>query len=139
MKLFIRIKDGQPIEHPIQEDNFRQAFPDIDIDNLPPEFADFVRVEQPTLGVYEIYEGVTYGWDRGVVKDIHAIRTMTEEEKSQKQNKVKQHWSIAGFASWTFDENKCAFVPPVAYPQDGKNYMWSEDELKWVEVILPPQ
>ena len=31
MRLFIQIRDGQPFEHPIIEDNFREAFPDIDI------------------------------------------------------------------------------------------------------------
>ena len=41
MELFIQIRNGQPFEHPIFGDNFRQAFPDVDVDNLPPEFARF--------------------------------------------------------------------------------------------------
>ena len=41
MELFIRIKDGEPFEHPIFGDNFRAAFPDIDSDNLPPDFVRF--------------------------------------------------------------------------------------------------
>ena len=61
MKLYIRIKDGQTFEHPIFEDNFREAFPDVDVDNLPDEFAHFERVAPPTLGVYEVYEGTSYG------------------------------------------------------------------------------
>ena len=44
MNLFIRIVDGQPFEHPIFEDNFKQAFPDVDLNNLPSEFLKFVRV-----------------------------------------------------------------------------------------------
>ena len=64
MKLYIRIKDGQTFEHPIFEDNFREAFPDVDVNNLPDEFAHFERVAPPTRGVYEVYEGTKEWIDR---------------------------------------------------------------------------
>lgn len=60
MQLFIRVKDGQPFEHPIFEDNFRAAFPEVNIDNLPDGFAKFVRVSPPALGVYEKNQTVSY-------------------------------------------------------------------------------
>ena len=44
MELFIRLVNGEPFEHPIMGDNFREAFPHIDTDNLPSEFARFLRV-----------------------------------------------------------------------------------------------
>ena len=44
MELFIQIRDGLPFGHPIYGDNFRQAFPDVDLENLPPEFARFERI-----------------------------------------------------------------------------------------------
>jgi len=81
MELFIRVKNGQPFEHPIFGDNFRQAFPHIDTDNLPPEFARFTRIEMPVLGPHEIYEGVTYERDGDGFIDVHHVRPMTEEEK----------------------------------------------------------
>ena len=84
MSYFIRIKNNEAFEHPIVEDNFKQAFPNIDIDNLPDEFARFVRVAPPTLGPYEIWTGATYEWDGDVMKDVHQIRDMTEEEKLAK-------------------------------------------------------
>jgi hypothetical protein len=61
MKLFIRLQNGQPVEHPMIEENFIQIFPHIDINNLPEEFIEFVRKPEPSvLGVYEIYLGVNY-------------------------------------------------------------------------------
>jgi hypothetical protein len=84
LELYIRICDGQPFEHPIFADNFRQAFPDADTENLPETFAKFIRVEQPTIDTYEVYEGVTYQWVDGVVKDMHSIRQMTDEERAAK-------------------------------------------------------
>lgn len=85
LELYIQIRDGQPHEHPIFADNFKQAFPDVDVDNLPADrFAKFIRVAQPTVGTYEVYEGVTYEWVDGVVKDVHSVRPMTEEERAAK-------------------------------------------------------
>ena len=84
LELYIQIRDGQPYEHPIFADNFRQAFPDVDTENLPETFAKFIRVDQPAVGTYEVYDGVTYQWVDGVVKDVHAVRPMTDEERAAK-------------------------------------------------------
>jgi len=83
MELYIRIVDGQPFEHPIFADNFREAFPDVDTNNLPPEFARFVRVPHPEdAGIYQVYE-VSYAWVGDVVKDVWTLREMNEEERME--------------------------------------------------------
>ena len=81
MDFFIRILDGQPYEHPIAGDNFREAFPDIDPANLPPEFASFTRdtFYHPGVGFYEVLDE-EYVWDGPGVRDNWHIRPMTEEE-----------------------------------------------------------
>ena len=84
MELYIRIKDGKPFEHPIFGDNFRQAFIGIDTDNLPPEFARFVRVAPPTIGLFEVCEECVYELVDGVYTDVHNVRPMTAEEKTAK-------------------------------------------------------
>lgn len=84
MELFIQIRNGQPFEHPILGDNFREAFPHIDVDNLPPEFARFERVEEPQVGIFEVNQGVSYQWVGGVVKDVWVVRPMTNEERTEK-------------------------------------------------------
>lgn len=109
MELFIRIKDGQPFEHPIFGDNFRQAFPDVDVNNLPSEFARFIRVEMPAVGVYQVYEGVTYELVNGVYQDVHHVRAMTEEERT---DKIAQAMSREHPADWTFSEELCVWVSP---------------------------
>lgn len=131
MELYIQIKNGQPFEHPILGDNFRQAFPNVDTNNLPEWAARFERVETPLIGVYEVYEGVTYEWDGKIVKDVHHVRQMTDSEKTAKQNAVKEEWSTKGFLSWTFDEETCSFIPPVSRPEDGKLYKWDETTTSW--------
>lgn len=81
LELYIQIRDGQPHAHPIFADNFRAAFPDVDTENLPDTFAKFIRVDQPAPDTYEVYEGVGYQWVDGVVKDVHSVRAMTDEER----------------------------------------------------------
>ena len=37
------------------------------------------------------------------------------------------------FNSWVLDETTCWWEAPVAYPSDGKEYDWDEDNTQWVE------
>jgi hypothetical protein len=91
MELFIQIRDGQPFEHPIFGDNFREAFPHIDVNNLPPEFARFERIEpQYNAGEFEVNE-VEYKFFGDVVRDVWYVRAKTEEEiEAYKQDKINQ-------------------------------------------------
>lgn len=133
MELFIQIRDGKPYQHPILGDNFRQAFPNIDPNNLPPEFARFERVERPSL-VYATLnsQNPTYQWVDGVVKDVWDVTPFTEEQILAKQNEVKSNW--AGLASWVFDVETCSFRPPAPYPNDGKRYRWDEATVSWIST-----
>ena len=38
------------------------------------------------------------------------------------------------FNSWVLDETTCWWEAPVAYPSDGKDYDWDEDNRQWVEA-----
>lgn len=136
MEMYIRIKNGKPFEHPILGDNFRQAFPDVDINNLPPEFATFAYIPPPELAVYEVCDECTYEWDGGIVTSVYHVRAMTEEEKTNMQDAVKlaHAENTNGYASWVFNEETCSFEAPVAYPQDGNGYRWDEETTSWVEI-----
>jgi len=135
MNLYIQLQNGEPINHPIVEDNLRQAFPEMDLDNLPETFARFERVLGTGVGTYEVSEGATYEWVDGVVKDVHHVRAMTAEERTAKQDAVKTAWQQSnGFASWIFDEDQCRFLPPLAYPEDGHQYYWDEPTVNWVKI-----
>jgi hypothetical protein len=137
MECFIQIdENGQAKEHPIVGDNFRQAFPHIDVNNLPSNFARFERVPSPRPGVYEKNHRVSYQKrPDGVWTDVHTCDLMTREEITALQDQVKANFAAnVGFASWTFNEIRCLFEPPVPYPNDGKNYYWDEPTLNWVEI-----
>jgi L-rhamnose isomerase len=89
LELYIQIRDGQPFEHPIFADNFKMAFPDVNINDLPADqFAKFIRVAAPVPDTYELYEGVSYQWVDGVVKDVHTVRAMADEERAAKDVEI---------------------------------------------------
>lgn len=137
MELFIQIdENGQAKEHPIMGDNFREAFPHIDVNNLPSNFARFVRVDPPVPGVYEKNHRVSYQKrPDGVWTDVYTRDLMTKEEITAMQDQAKANFaSINGPASWTFNEFTCRFEPPVPYPNNGKNYRWDEPTTNWVEI-----
>jgi hypothetical protein len=75
MELYIQVVDGQPINHPILGDNFRQAFPDVDTDNLPDTFARFERIPCPAAseGMIITNAECRYEWNNGTVKDVWYI------------------------------------------------------------------
>jgi hypothetical protein len=38
------------------------------------------------------------------------------------------------YPSWTLNEDTCRWEAPIAYPDDGKGYIWDEATTNWVEV-----
>ena len=38
------------------------------------------------------------------------------------------------FSSWVLDENTCLWDAPTPMPTDGKQYIWDESTISWVEV-----
>ena len=38
------------------------------------------------------------------------------------------------FNSWTLNESTCLWDSPVAMPTDGKQYLWDENTINWVEI-----
>ena len=39
------------------------------------------------------------------------------------------------FNSWTLSEATWSWEAPVAYPDDGKTYVWNEETTNWQEVV----
>ena len=74
-RMFIRIKDGQPVEHPILETNLKAVFPKFDLNNLSPNYAEFIRVPRPEPDEGKIITSATctYQWDGNVVKDVWEV------------------------------------------------------------------
>lgn len=138
MNLYIRLENGQPVEHPIILKNLLAAYPEIDPNNIPGIFVKFQRVDCPEILPYKINEGVTYEWVDGIVTDVWHIRDMTDTEKTDFQDQLKSQWAeTGGYPSWIFNEELCMFEAPSPRPDKHGNisYTWDELSLAWIEVI----
>jgi hypothetical protein len=131
--------------------NFQEAFPDIDPNNLPAEFARFVRVPRPTLGVYEVLvsEDPTYQLVAGVFTDVWDVRAMTDVEKFEKQQTAKNFFNARpqaeNWAAWLFDETTCTMQPPITRPNKDQAQIalgiftyWCGAENGWKETPAKP-
>jgi hypothetical protein len=150
MELFIRLKDGVPFEHPLIKSNVLEAFPDLNLDNLPEWLAKFERVSLPGVGIYEVYEGVTYEKVGDIFKDVHRVRPMTSEEKANRIQEIKDKYNSdkysSNFSAWIFIEEKGVFEPPIARPEIEPekaslfiDYYWSGADNSWKETPPYPQ
>lgn len=150
-KLYIKVDaDGMYIDHPHLDSNLHQLYPNHDFSSGPPPgWMEFERFPPPQLGVYEVFEdtiggnialafthnGLEYAVVDGKYRDVWHTRPMTPEEKAVKIQRCHDEWAEAypNITSWVFDEEKCAYVPPVPYPDDPDNqYYWDESTVSWV-------
>jgi hypothetical protein len=138
MNLFIETENGATKNHPAFEENLIQAF-----GAIPEHWEPFNRVERPTLSVYQVLDSQepTYQKIDGVWTDVWALRDMTAEEKTAKQNATKNNFMNDGYyfnhKAWVFNESICMFEPPTPMPSDGKEYFWQGITNSW--VVMPEQ
>jgi hypothetical protein len=152
MELFIQVdENGNASQHPILGENFRQVFPHIDTENLPAEFAKFIRVPCPTLGLYEVLdsENPTYQKIDGVFTDVWSVRDMTAAEKIEVQQVTiaafRSRDQSENWSAWVMDEATCTMQPPIPRPPKdqakedaGILTFWCGAESNWKDSPARP-
>ena len=147
MNLYIQIDDnGNPINHPAFEDNLLQAF-----GNIPSNWKPFIRVERPQIGIYQKTNAdPTYELINGVWMDVWAVRDMTEEEKENKRQRIRQEWEARpqaqNWSAWTLNESTLEFDPPIPRPEPdeaklaaGIRTFWCGAENNWKDSPALPR
>ena len=142
MNLYIETENGQTKNHPAFEDNLLQAF-----GAIPAHWEPFKRVERPTLSVYQVLDSQepTYQKIDGVCSDVWALRDMTSEEKSAKQQAVRDAFNnrpqASNWSAWTLDEITCTMQPPIPRPDpvEGKLVFWCGADANWKEAPARPE
>jgi hypothetical protein len=141
MNLYIETENGAAKNHPAFEDNLIQAF-----GSIPEHWEPFARVVRPT-GVYQVLESenVTYAKVNGVWTDVWAVRDMTEEEKTTKQQIVIAAFNAqdqaSNWSAWTLDEATCKMVPPIPRPAEveGVLVFWCGADNNWKAAPARPE
>jgi hypothetical protein len=142
MNLYIETENGATKNHPAFEDNLIEAF-----GSIPTHWEPFIRVECPVPTTYQILESnePTYTKVDGVWTDVWALRDMTVEEVTIKQQTAKDAWAALpnrnNFTAWTFDNITCLMVPPIPYPEpiEGVTIAWCGADNNWKEIPARPE
>ena len=142
MNLYIETENGQTKNHPAFEDNLIQAF-----GAVPTQWEPFNRVEKPVATIYQVFdsEEPTYQKIDGVWTDVWALRNMTAEEKSAKQQAVRDAFNnrpqAENWSTWTLDEATCTMQPPIPRPDpvEGKLVFWCGADANWKEAPARPE
>jgi hypothetical protein len=138
MNYYIEVDEfGNTKNHPAMEDNLLQVF-----EEIPNNWEPFIDLSKPEPGPYQNIEGLeTYVKVNGSWVRDYRLVDMTDDEKIEKQNAIKELWAKQfKLKSWTFNEELCWYEPPIPYPGDvndplSKVYTWNEDELNWIEIV----
>ena len=99
MECIIKIVDGVPFEHPIILDNFVSAYPELDLNNLPPEWAKFERLAEE--------KAIKRAWgDALVAEDRQSLQQYGEEQKALVEEHIKPVWQawIDQIKAYTYDD-----------------------------------
>lgn len=147
MKLYIEIENGLTKNHPAFEDNLVQAFGEV-----PAHWAAFIRIERPELTVYQTLDldEPSYEKVNGVWTDVWALRDMSSDEQSAKQELVvtafRNRRQASNWAAWTLDEATCTMVPPIPHQAPDLNKLkqniftyWCGADNNWKDTPAMPQ
>tara|TARA_R100001129_G_C5244707_1_gene226547 strand:- start:332 stop:760 length:429 start_codon:yes stop_codon:yes gene_type:complete len=141
MSHFAKVKDGVVQAVIVAEQSF--------IDSLPTE--DGVTWVQTS---YNTKGGIHYGWkDVSIpdypVRDGEPITLKTQQPYPDGGVPLRKNFAGIGhtydsgrdafyapkpYSSWALNETTCIWEAPVAYPSDGKLYVWNESNLAWEEI-----
>lgn len=132
MPFYIEVdSQGNSINHPIEENNLL-AHLGIGNPNIIPldKYQPFERLQPPEIESFEYYTVTYQKRPDGVWTDVFEIHELTREEYLQFLNETNPNGGKP-YPSWILSEDYSTWLPPVPYPEDGQNYVWNENELKW--------
>jgi hypothetical protein len=146
MNLYIETENGVTKNHPAFEDNLIQAF-----GSVPAHWEPFIRVEKPTPSVYQVLdsEEPSYFKVNGVWTDVWALREMTAEEKTSKQETIITEFNnreqASNWSAWTLDKDTCTMIPPILRPEFNEakfnaniKTFWCGADANWKDTPAKP-
>jgi hypothetical protein len=69
--------------------------------------------------------------DDADVELVGVLKVLSEAEFNA--DKETEHQARKPYPSWVGDIDTMSWQPPLAYPQDDKQYYWDEPSVSWVE------
>ena len=121
MAHFAMVCDGKVVQVIVAEPEFFDTF----VDSSPGEW---IQTSYNTRG------GIHYGQDGNPDGGV-ALRGNYAGIGFTYDRTNDVFYAPSPFPSWTLNNTTWSWDPPVAYPTDGKRYIWNEDTKNWIEVV----
>lgn len=102
MNFYIKVVDGEPVDHPIFEENLKQVLMADVITDYALEQHGYARFERTQMSLSEVQIGEpTYVMSEdGVVRQVNTVREMTQEEKLEHWVRRPRNYLLAT-CDWT--------------------------------------
>lgn len=113
MSHFAKVLDGKVVQVIVAEPEFFNTF----IDTSP---GNWIQTSYNTIG------GVHRIGGTPLRKNFAGIGFSYSHE-------LDAFISPQPFQSWTLNNETCFWEPPVAKPENGRNYSWDESTLAWID------
>lgn len=121
MAHYAKVVDGTVVQVIVAEEEFFDTF----VDDSPGEW---VQTSYNTIG------GKHYDPETGEEDDVTPLRKNFAGVGFKYDADNDAFHPPKPFDSWTLDDTTYLWEPPVAYPDDGKEYIWNESITNWTEV-----
>lgn len=120
MSHFAKVVDGKVVQVIVAEREFFDTF----VDSSPGEW---IQTSYNTRG------GVHYGQDGNPDGGV-ALRGNFGDVGYFYDAQHDVFHSPALYPSWVLNQTTWLWEPPTPYPTDGKDYVWDEASISWIEV-----
>lgn len=135
MIYFVKIENNQPVSGVITQENLLHLYPNMEVEGLPKEFVRVKKADSfPQMHPLQKWVGTKVVFKDNEWVEEHQLEPVTEEEAKNIKDSIHRCHKKFGFPSWIWNEEQCAYLPPVLEPQDGKKYEWDEATTSWKEV-----
>ena len=124
---FAKVTNGKVTNVIVAEQDFIDNY----VDNMP---GRWVKTS------FNIHAGVYYGTDGQAVSN--QAEAIAEDEGRQRKNFASIGFNYDGigfyppqpYNSWALNSNTYLWEAPVAYPDDGDDYVWNENTQTWDSI-----
>lgn len=103
-----------------------------------PEFFDTFTDSTPGQWIQTSYNtrgGVHYNPETGEPDDGTPLRKNFASVGYIYDSTKDAFYESQPYPSWTLNEDTCLWECPVAYPDDGGQYIWNEENQSWDAVV----
>jgi hypothetical protein len=129
MALFIQIKDGQPVDHPVYDFNLVQVY-----GQIPTNYVAFNRVQQPAELLTSPFQTAQSSYalssDGVTWEDVWTAVEMSADEKSAL---IASTQANPPGPNVTLDTTTLTWNPNTSKPSDGQKYYWDWAQGIWVQ------